>query len=59
MRVGPYHLVNEIRCPPIFQGMGTEDEVFHISQVLSFDRKLKVMGLKSKVCGIEWGGHLI
>jgi dipeptidyl aminopeptidase/acylaminoacyl peptidase len=57
MRVGPYPLVNKIRYPPIFQGMGTEDEVFHISQVLSFDIKLREMGLESKVCAIEGEGH--
>lgn len=57
MRVGPYHLVNKIRYPPIFQGIGTENEVFHISQALSFDMKLKGMGLESKVCAIEGEGH--
>ncbi len=44
MRVGPYHLVNKIRYPSI-------------SQVLSFDTKLKGMGLEGKVCAIEGQGH--
>jgi hypothetical protein len=62
MRVGRYHLVNltKNRYPPIFQGMGTEDEVFHILQVLSFDIKLKGIGLESKVRLLKGKGfHLI
>ena len=50
-------MVNEIQYPPVFQSMGTEDEVFHISQVLSFDMKLKGMGVESKVCVVEGKGH--
>ncbi len=50
--VGLYQLVNKN-----FQGMETEGEVFHISQVLLFDVKLKAMGLERKVCDIEGEGH--
>jgi hypothetical protein len=36
--------MDEVRFPPVFQAMGAEDEVFDISQVLSFDKKLKKGG---------------
>lgn len=55
--LGPYYLVDDIRYPPVFQAMGTEDEVFDISQVLSFNKKLKERGVESKVCVVEGKGH--
>jgi acetyl esterase/lipase len=49
--------VDEVRFPPVFQAIGTEDEVFDISQVLSFDKKLEKRGTSSKVCVVEGKGH--
>lgn len=57
MRNGPCYLTDDIQYPPVFQAMGTEDEVFDISQVHSFDLKLKEKGVKSKVVVVTGKGH--
>jgi hypothetical protein len=56
---GPYYLLGETRYPPVFQAMGAEDEVFDVSQVLSFAKRLKSTGVDSKLCVVEGKGHLL
>lgn len=47
LKLGPYHLVEKIQYPPVYQAMGAEDEAFDISQVISFDQQLKRYGVQA------------
>jgi acetyl esterase/lipase len=57
LTLGPYHVAEKVRYPPVFQAMGTEDEAFDISQALSFDEQLKRSGVESKLMVLEGLGH--
>ncbi len=57
INIGPYHLAKWMKFPPVFQAIGTEDEAFDSSQVVSFHQLLRSTGVESKMVILDDMGH--
>jgi acetyl esterase/lipase len=55
--ISPLQLAKKIRYPPLYQAMGTADEIFEVSHIHNFHSTLKSQGIPCEMVIIEGAIH--
>lgn len=56
---GPLKQCEKIRYPPVYQVMGTEDDIFEITHVNEFHEALAKTGVKCEKVLVQGAGHAL